>query len=103
MGSEMAKAVDEDVLKLLEPIHRRVVRAHALLELEGVELDPIVELRLDPKPMPDSKKTSFVQHVAPILVAKCGRCHVNGNRGEFSMANYDALLRGSTAGAVVFA
>lgn len=101
--SEMAKAVDEDVLKLLEPIHRRVVRAHALLELEGVELDPIVELRLDPKPMPDSKKTSFVQHVAPILVAKCGRCHVNGNRGEFSMANYDALLRGSTAGAVVFA
>ncbi|WP_052031927.1 c-type cytochrome domain-containing protein [Novipirellula maiorica] len=45
---------------------------------------------------------SFTQHVAPILVGRCGRCHVTGSKGGFNMANYEALMKGSRAGVVVF-
>ena len=45
---------------------------------------------------------SFSNHVAPILIGKCGRCHVSGSKGGFNMATYAALMKGSKAGVVVF-
>src|SRR5437762_11803557 len=36
-------------------------------------------------PLPD-KDLSFTKNVAPILVAKCGNCHVKAARGKVSMA-----------------
>lgn len=38
---------------------------------------------------------SFTKDVAPILVAKCEGCHIRGNRGDFSMANFNALAAGT--------
>lgn len=38
------------------------------------------------------KKTSFSKQVAPILAARCGGCHVAGNRGNFQMPSHAALL-----------
>ena len=35
---------------------------------------------------------SFAKQVAPILVAKCGGCHVAGRKGGFQMASYAALM-----------
>lgn len=95
---------DAEVLKALEDVHKKFVRTHALLELEGVELPPLPELKSG-APMasaPMSGGVSFVRDVAPMLVAKCGGCHVDGSRGEFNMANFDALMQGSSAGVVVF-
>jgi hypothetical protein len=46
---------------------------------------------------------SFVSHVAPILISKCGRCHVNKASGEFSAATFEGLMKGSSAGTVIFA
>jgi hypothetical protein len=46
---------------------------------------------------------SFVNQVAPILISKCGRCHIQGQRGQFSLASYAVLMRGPAAGVVVFA
>ena len=46
----MAEKADEDLIELLEPIYRRVIRAHALLELEGIELDPLIQLKPPPAP-----------------------------------------------------
>ena len=34
---------------------------------------------------------SFKNAVAPILVGKCGNCHVRGTRGDFGMATFNAL------------
>jgi mono/diheme cytochrome c family protein len=34
---------------------------------------------------------SFAQQIAPLLVRSCGRCHVTGSRGDFSMETYNAL------------
>lgn len=46
---------------------------------------------------------SFVNQVAPILIGRCGNCHVTGNRGQFSMPSYAMLMKGPAAGVVVFA
>lgn len=34
---------------------------------------------------------SFVDEVAPILVRRCGNCHVSRSRGQFGMPTFDAL------------
>jgi hypothetical protein len=46
----------------------------------------------------DDSPVSFTRQVAPILVAHCGRCHVQGKRGDFSMANYASLMEGGPTG-----
>lgn len=52
---------------------------------------------------PSSNSVSFVREVAPLLVAKCGGCHINRSQGDFSMASFAALEKGSPAGVVLMA
>lgn len=91
---------DKDVASLLEGVHGRLLRVHALLELEGISL-PVPKKPSLPN-APADGGVSFTKQVAPILVAKCGRCHVREQRGMFSMANYASLMQGSQAGKVIF-
>ena len=50
----------------------------------------------------EGKQVSFSEEVAPLLVAKCRRCHIEARKGGFSLATYADLLRGSDeAGRVV--
>lgn len=44
---------------------------------------------------------SFVKDIAPLLVQKCGRCHVTNSRGRFSMNTFDSLKRGLPSGPVI--
>jgi hypothetical protein len=44
---------------------------------------------------------SFTKNIAPVLVAKCGRCHVSAARGKFSMATFEALKKGPPEGVVI--
>jgi cytochrome c553 len=44
---------------------------------------------------------SFVKEIAPLLASRCGNCHVNQARGDFSCASY-ASLRAGAAGLTVF-
>jgi Planctomycete cytochrome C len=101
---KLAASKDDEVLRALEDLHKKFIRAHALLELEGIELPPLPELKsASPKPMPSrTGGASFVKDVAPMLVAKCGRCHVDGAKGKFNMVNYASLMQGSEAGVVIF-
>lgn len=102
---KLAASGDADVLRALEDLQKKFIRAHALLELEGIELPPLPELkRAAPVPTPSSAGggSSFVKDVAPMLVAKCGKCHIDATRGKFNMANYAALMKGSEAGVVIF-
>lgn len=101
---ELAKLNDPQVTALLETVYKRLLKAHALLELEGVSLPPLKK-PADAPPKPANSPNaaiSFTKHVAPILIGKCGRCHVNSTKGEFSMANYNALMKGTPEGTVVF-
>ncbi len=50
----------------------------------------------------ERKQVSFSEEVAPLLVAKCRRCHIEARKGGFSLATYVDLLSGSDeAGMVV--
>ena len=44
---------------------------------------------------------SFTADVAPLLIAKCGNCHVRAARGGLSMASFAALEKGTKDGPVI--
>jgi mono/diheme cytochrome c family protein len=87
---KLAADADEDLMALLKPEHDRLKLAHSLLTEAGKELRPVNDLP-EPVSPADAKLVSFKNEVAPLLVAKCGRCHVLRNRGNFSAASYNAL------------
>lgn len=94
---------NRNVIRELQPTYDRLKKAHSLLELEGYTLPPLkplVPTKGTPKPGP--AMTSFTKQVAPMLVANCGRCHVNRSQGRFSMATYTALMLGPNNNRVVF-
>ena len=112
---QMVQEADAATFLLMKPLFESLKKAHALLELEGVELTPldlpdrpIAKPKEPDKPVtPDTPEpveggTSFVKEVTPILIAKCGRCHVQRSSGELSMATYASLMKGSKAGVVIF-
>ena len=90
---KLLESADRDLIQLVKPVYRRLVHAHALLELEGIELPALKKLEAATKPT--SKQISFTQDVAPLLVSKCGRCHVAEARGEVSIGSYASMMRGS--------
>ncbi len=92
-------AKEPELTRLLEPVRGQLERLYAFMELEGVSLPELPKLP-DPKGA-TTGTTSFTRQVAPILVAQCGRCHIERQSGMFSMATYAALMRGSDAGRVI--
>jgi hypothetical protein len=46
---------------------------------------------------------SFTNTIAPILVNRCGRCHISDMAGQVSMASFADLMRGPSAGPIVTA
>ena len=108
---EVMKEPTEQTLFLFSKVFNSLKKAHALLELEGVGLPELKEPMIaKPLPMPakgtltkvPDGKISFVNHVVPILMAKCGNCHVRNARGMFSMADFETLMKGPDAGVVIF-
>ncbi len=109
----------------LEPAMKRITKAHAMLEFEGVSLPPFRRPRrpdaksgnqpmtpaagtpgtkpgTKPEPTPGDM-ISFTKQVAPILSSRCGRCHVADSKGKFNMATFAALMKGPPEGVVIFA
>lgn len=95
---KLAALNEKDVNRALEPLHSRLNRIYGALELEGESLP---ELKKPGEVTAPTSTVSFTKDVAPILVGKCGRCHVTAARGEFQMADYEQLMKGSAAGVVV--
>jgi mono/diheme cytochrome c family protein len=109
--AKLADGADEQFLRQLQPLHKRLVRAHALLELEGISLPALKMLESPAEAKPGDRPAdaggpgtvSFVRQVAPILNSRCGNCHVRNARGMFSMATFESLMKGPPAGKVLFA
>lgn len=127
--AKVAEGADQQTIEQLLPMHKRLVNAHALLELEGIKLPELKPLET-PKPAATTtgktapaktatdkttaktkakargkaslEPVSFVKEVAPILSTHCGTCHVRNARGMFSMSTFDGLMKGPmSAGAVI--
>ncbi|MGC3972122.1 MAG: hypothetical protein QM775_33720 [Pirellulales bacterium] len=123
-GLQIANESDAAVGPVLEPFRQRLTAAKKLAEHatqvavaspvktpagspamtapapgapmpSGTMPRPVASGTRRPRPgqMPTSG-ISFVKDVAPILVAKCEGCHIRGNRGDFSMANFNCARRG---------
>ena len=108
---EAMKEPTDQMMSLFSKVFNSLKKAHALLELEGVSLPELKEPMIaKPVPMPakgmltkvPDGKISFVNHVVPILTAKCGNCHIRNARGMFSMADFETLMKGAAAGVVIF-
>src|SRR5262245_214780 len=101
---KLAGGGDQQVITQLGPLHKRLVNAHALLELEGIALPALkpLEVKSAPASAPVAKaaskagpsSVSFVKDVAPILNARCGNCHLRNPRNPFPMTTYEALMKG---------
>jgi mono/diheme cytochrome c family protein len=61
--------------------------AYEQLVAAGAKLPKLIEL----PGVAATSSVSFTKDVAPILVAKCGNCHVNRQQGNFSLATFNAI------------
>ena len=121
--SELSKKSPNLVVKI-QPAIARIQKAHTLLEFEGISLPPFQPPKreaaskssIDLKPKPATRRDvasmetssttpnpfSFTNAVAPILDKRCGKCHIDGSRGGFSMTSFAVLMKGPPEGVVVF-
>ena len=79
----------------------RIERLAEQLAGQDVEIPDEPAPSDDDMPPGDAAGPSFASEVAPILVRRCGGCHVNRMRGNFSMATFAALARGADGSPVV--
>ena len=103
----------------IKKIHVELAKTHQLLSIEGAELTDLPtwaallkEKKLNRPKKEDEKKLvpqpasqeaiSFSKDIAPWMLEQCSRCHINAERGGFSLATYTALIKGSKGGVVLF-
>lgn len=97
-GLKIAAEGQENLDAILNPFRARLASAHKLAAYVPPQAAVVAKPAAKPKPgEPVAGGVSFSKEIAPILVAKCGNCHVRGNRGDLSMADYASLMKG-TAG-----
>lgn len=103
---ELLKSGDPTIQRLAKPIFSRLQRAHGLLELEGAELEALPSwseiTRMQDAPKPAENLVSFQQDIAPLLISACGKCHIDQERGRFSLKSYASLMQGTRGARVVF-
>ena len=119
----VANAPVKDLAEL-KKLHAQLEKAHELLEVQGAELselpnwDTLLKAKRSnaPKASPtapstvpakatvpaNTKALSFSRDIAPWMVDQCGQCHIKAERGGFSLATYNALIKGSKGGVVLF-
>ena len=85
----LTESADVRTIEVVKGTYKKLSKAHQLLTSKGQKLEPLAALP-EPKAISDGK-VSFVAQVAPILLSKCGNCHVNDRRGNFSTASFRNL------------
>ncbi len=113
-------AESEDAVKLTAPLRKQLATLHGDLELEGqilppLDAEPAAAAPAKPGAAPakaappkagapaTAGSVSFTKQVVPLLVGKCGGCHVRGSKGGFSALSYESLMKGTKDGPMVVA
>jgi mono/diheme cytochrome c family protein len=113
----------------LKKLHSQVAKTRESLELQGAEFGewkdwdslmkakrgakpesekkPEPEKKTEPEKKPGNSREggsaiTFSKDVAPWMVEQCGRCHVNAERGGFSLATFGSLMKGAKGNVVLF-
>ena len=86
---KLTQSADARTIEVVKNTYRKLAKAHELLTTKGQTLSPLIAL---PDPATASgAEISFVSQVAPILLSKCGNCHVGDRKGNFSTASFRNL------------
>ena len=87
---KLAAEADPALNAALKPEYVRIAKYHKKLKASGLKLSDLAALP-EPTVAPNAS-SSFVADIAPILVQRCGRCHVNRSRGDFTAKSFDSLM-----------
>ncbi len=101
---ELEKSETKSLAQPLAAMRKSLSRIHDQLTREKIELPELPPALLSAKAgkkQAAADKISFTKQVAPVLVTRCGNCHVQRSRGDFSMATYADLIKGNKDGIVV--
>lgn len=92
------KRTTESLVALREKLNAKGAGLPEASEAEAAPADATTMDQAAPQGRFDNGQVSFVKQVAPVLVAKCGNCHVDRAAGRFSLASYNNLMAGSEDG-----
>lgn len=99
---KLVKKPSPPVIAKIKPAYEALKRGYDQMVAAGVKMPALAELPTAGQPAVKTEgemaAVSFVKDVAPILNSKCGNCHVNQKRGNFSLVNFNEI---STGGGVI--
>ena len=99
---KLVKKNNSAVIAEIRPTYQTLKTGYQQMVDAGVKMPDLAELPKMPAassaPDASATKVSFVKDVAPILNSKCGNCHVNQKRGDFSLLTFNEI---STGGGVI--
>ena len=99
---KLVKKPSPAVVEKIKPAYQTLKAGYDQMIAAKVKLPALAELPATDQPAAqpagEMAEVSFVKDVAPILNSKCGNCHVNQKRGDFSLVNFNDI---STNGGVI--
>lgn len=112
---ELLQFKDANLQRETKKIHASLESIHNQLALEGATLEKLPSWKeltqsestnnggknAGSKAGSQSDSISFKEQVAPWLVTACGDCHIAKRTGNFSLATYNDLMKGSKGGVVL--
>lgn len=106
MRELQSEGVSPKLAKIFARRSTQLDDAYSKLKAAGVELGDKPNLEASMSSGGGSGRfsptnVSFVRDIAPMFTSKCGRCHVDGRRGNFSLASYADLMQGVNGASVL--
>ena len=96
---KLVKKPNPTVIAKIKPTHQTLKSGYDKIVAAGVKMPKLAELPgMGAKSDAAMAEVSFVKDVAPILNSKCGTCHVDQQRGNFSLVSFNVI---STGGGVI--
>jgi mono/diheme cytochrome c family protein len=102
---ELETSETKTLAQPLAAVRKSLSKVHDQLKAEKIDLPDlppaVLSAKAGKRQAVAADKTSFTKQVTPILLNRCGKCHVEHTRGELSMASYAQLMQGSKNGLIV--
>lgn len=83
---------DPEATKMQAKVRKGIERARTLLREQGIEVAATGEPGTDAI-VKSAPGVSFVRDVAPIIMRKCGRCHIDNTKGDVSLVSFAEITK----------
>jgi len=100
----LLKGASPDLVRQARKTHSDLKQVVETLTIRGIDLPALKDLAAMAESGPDdSGSVRFSRDVAPILISKCGRCHIDRQSGGLDLGTFAALSKGNDDGPIVLA